>query len=110
MLLDNPEFYFEHEQSTQENIAEQAKQTHTQEVTWNGYSSGNSLQMSQILCGIHCIDQIRHSSRKSQLATEEQHPTLGTNCHTGVFSRTVKSLVHALGTDSSVAEPTINST
>ena len=31
-------------------------------------------------------------------------------CHTGVFSRTIKSLVHALGADSSMTEPTINST
>ena len=31
-------------------------------------------------------------------------------CCTGVFSGTVKSLVHALGTDSSMTEPTINST
>ena len=46
----------------------------------------------------------------SQLATEEQHPTLGANCHTGVFSRTIKSLVHALGANSSMIEPTINST
>ena len=45
-----------------------------------------------------------------QLATEEQCPTLGANCHTGVFSRTIKSLVLALGTNSSMTEPTINST
>ena len=31
-------------------------------------------------------------------------------CHIGVFFRTIKSLVHALGTSSSKAEPTINST
>ena len=31
-------------------------------------------------------------------------------CHTGVFSGTIKSLVHALGTDSSMPQPTINST
>ena len=31
-------------------------------------------------------------------------------CHTGMFSGTMKSLVHALGTDSSMAESTINST
>ena len=31
-------------------------------------------------------------------------------CHTGVCSRTIKSLFHALGTNSSVTEPTINST
>ena len=30
--------------------------------------------------------------------------------HTGVFSRTIKSLVHALGASSSMTEPTINST
>ena len=59
---------------------------------------------------IHCIEQIRHSSRMSQLATDEQCPTLGTNCHTEVFFGTIKSLVHALGADSSMTEPTINST
>ena len=31
-------------------------------------------------------------------------------CHTGVFSGTIKSLVHALGADFSMSEPTINST
>ena len=31
-------------------------------------------------------------------------------CHTGVFYRTIKSLVPALGTNSSMTEPTINST
>ena len=31
-------------------------------------------------------------------------------CHIGVFSRTIKSLVHALGANSSMTEPTINST
>ena len=31
-------------------------------------------------------------------------------CHTGVFSGTTKSLVHALGANSSMTEPTINST
>ena len=46
------------------------------------------------------MEQIRHSSKMLQLATEEQCPTLGANCCTGVFSRTIKSLVHALGTDS----------
>ena len=31
-------------------------------------------------------------------------------CHTGVFSRTIKSLVHDLGTHSSMTKPTSNST
>ena len=31
-------------------------------------------------------------------------------CHTGIFSRTIKSLVGALGANSSMTEPTINST
>ena len=31
-------------------------------------------------------------------------------CHTGAFSGTIKSLVHALGADSSMNEPAINST
>ena len=61
--------------------------------------------------GIHCVEQIRHSPRKSQQTTEDpQCPTLGANCHMGVFSGTIKSLVHALGTSSSMTEPTTNST
>ena len=60
--------------------------------------------------GIHCIEQNRHSSRKSQLATEEQCPTLGASCHTRVFSGKIKSLVYAVGANSSMTEPTINST
>ena len=44
-----------------------------------------------------------------QLATEECCPTLGTNCHTGVFSWKIKSLVHALGTHSSMTKPTSHS-
>ena len=60
--------------------------------------------------GIDCIEQIRHSSRKSQQIIEEWCSTLGTNCHTDVFSRIIKSLVHALGANSSMTEPTINST
>ena len=45
-----------------------------------------------------------------QFATEEQCPTLGANCCTGVFSGTIKSLVLVLGSNSSMAEPTFNST
>ena len=61
--------------------------------------------------GIHCVEQIRHSPIKSQQTTEEsQCPTLGANCHTGVFSGTIKSLVLALCTGSSMTEPTIKST
>ena len=60
--------------------------------------------------GILIIEQIRHSSKMSQHVTEERCPMLGTNCHTGVFSGTIKSLVHALGAHSSMTESTINST
>ena len=79
-------------------------------------SHSNWLLIRQLLMdvpkpnGSHCIEQIRHSLRKSQLTTEEWCITLGANCHTGVFSGMIKSLVHALGTDSSMTEPTINST
>ena len=45
-----------------------------------------------------------------QLATEERCPSLGTSCHAQSFSRTIKSLVHALGANSLMTEPTINST
>ena len=45
-----------------------------------------------------------------QAVTEEVYPTLGANCHTGVFFRTIKSLIHALGIDPQMTESTINST
>ena len=60
--------------------------------------------------GMLYIEHIRHSSRMLQLATKEQCPTLGANCCTGVFLRTIKSLVCALGANSSMTEPIINST
>ena len=50
MPLDNPEFTTEHEQPTQECVAEWAKTTHTQEVTQNGYSS-----IFSTLCRHPCI-------------------------------------------------------
>ena len=56
--------------------------------------------------GVLYIEQIRHSSRMLQLTTEEQCPILSANCGTGVFSGTIKSLVHALGANCSMTKPT----
>ena len=50
--------------------------------------------------GIHHIEQIWHSIiaiGQEYCQTEEQCPTLGTNCHKGVVFQTIKSFVHALG-------------
>ena len=50
--------------------------------------------------GIHHVEQIWHSitaTGQEYCQTEEQCPTLGTNCHKGVVFQTIKSFIHALG-------------
>ena len=60
--------------------------------------------------GIHNVEQIWHSTTTEMAVKEEQCHALGANCHTGVFFRTIKSLVHALGVNPQMTESTINST
>ena len=57
--------------------------------------------------GIH-DELIRHSNNNQGTATEDQCPTLGTNCHTGVVSHTIKSFVHAQGIYLQMTEANIN--
>ena len=61
--------------------------------------------------GIHLIEQIWHANTSTStgtLPTVDQHPSLGTNCCTGVVFQTIKSFVHALGIYLQMIETTIN--
>ena len=50
----------------------------------------------------------RSGTEIKPLATEDQYPTLGTNCHKGVVFQTTRSIVHAQGTSLQTTEKTSN--
>ena len=90
ILLDNPEFT-----SSMSNLLKKALQNRLNTHTFQKSPKMVTHQATPCWCPntqwdpLHWTD--RHSSRMSQLATEEWYPTLGTSCYTGVFSGTIKS-------------------
>ena len=61
--------------------------------------------------GIHDVEQIRHSITATEtLSTEDQCPTLATNCHEGVVLQTIKSFICAQGASLQRTETTNNET
>ena len=103
MLLDNPELTL-NMNSPLEKALQNGLNTHLLKRSLKMVTHQAPTCRHPNTYGILSIAQIRHSS---QNVTEERCPTLGTNCCTGVFSRTIDSLVHALGAYSSMTEPTI---